>query len=64
MWMPDHPTTSQPTRVRAGAEPFTGIRASVGYAEASRISYRIRPASAIDRGVVVPNGIALKEGVT
>ncbi len=41
-----------------------GIRASVGYAEASRSSYRVRPVIGVDDGVVAPNGLALKEGET
>lgn len=60
--MPDHAITSQPTR--AGAEPLSGIRASVGYAEASRSSYRVRPVIGVDDGAVAPNGLALKEGET
>ena len=63
MWMPEHLTASQPTRLRAGAEPLVGIRASVGYAEASRVG-SIRRASGFVEDGVVPNGIALKEGVT
>lgn len=63
MWMHSHLTPSQPTCVPAGADPFTGIRTSAGYAEATRID-RIRPVSGVEDGVVAPNGLALKEGET
>lgn len=61
---PNHPTTWQPIRPRAGAELFMGLRASIGRADASRVAQAIRQAYGEPRGGGVPNGIVLKEGET